>query len=162
MAVLQDDSLSCLNDCTGSCVEAFYMLHTYHELCQNLDKEAGIVYDDFEDVCEICDVGHFEEEAESRTECPTVDCSDLEDQKSLVELLSTSDCMGFECMLRHICIDAWLKLSSYHQTCPDDNLELSLKQYYNSFKESCPPECVVPGRFTVASETTSCDEVVTP
>eukprot|EP01026_Neomeris_dumetosa_P028048 TRINITY_DN2274_c0_g1_i12.p1 TRINITY_DN2274_c0_g1~~TRINITY_DN2274_c0_g1_i12.p1 ORF type:complete len:294 (+),score=39.39 TRINITY_DN2274_c0_g1_i12:84-965(+) len=161
MAVLQDDSLSCLNDCTGSCVEAFYMLHTYHELCPNFGKEAGELYHDFGLSCQICDAGHFKEDVEDGVECPTVDCDDSDNQNSLLDFMLAPEngCMD-RCQQSAFCQDTWYRLSAYHESCPEESLVLALTDSYHDLEENCPPECILPDRPHV-NNNRSCDTMST-
>eukprot|EP01024_Parvocaulis_polyphysoides_P016234 TRINITY_DN171_c0_g1_i4.p1 TRINITY_DN171_c0_g1~~TRINITY_DN171_c0_g1_i4.p1 ORF type:complete len:209 (+),score=26.92 TRINITY_DN171_c0_g1_i4:81-629(+) len=126
---LLDISVDCLNGCSDECQTAFYPLHVYHELCPGFGAEAGELYHDLSLSCMVCDPGHIGTSID-RPECPEVDCSDIDDQQALTLLLTSAECQT-DCFNNSECAEAWTKLSSYHETCPEENLSIDLTKEYH-------------------------------
>eukprot|EP01024_Parvocaulis_polyphysoides_P016236 TRINITY_DN171_c0_g2_i1.p1 TRINITY_DN171_c0_g2~~TRINITY_DN171_c0_g2_i1.p1 ORF type:complete len:185 (+),score=25.35 TRINITY_DN171_c0_g2_i1:216-770(+) len=126
-----DISVDCLNskECSDECQIAFYPFHAYHELCPDFGAEAGELYHDLALSCTVCDPGHIGTSID-RPECPEVDCSDTDDQEALTAFLTSAQCQT-NCFTNSGCVDAWTKLSSYHETCPEKILSPDLTKEYH-------------------------------
>eukprot|EP01024_Parvocaulis_polyphysoides_P037093 TRINITY_DN3298_c0_g1_i1.p2 TRINITY_DN3298_c0_g1~~TRINITY_DN3298_c0_g1_i1.p2 ORF type:complete len:225 (-),score=22.94 TRINITY_DN3298_c0_g1_i1:838-1437(-) len=142
VGTLLDLSDVCVNTCSDECQAVFYPLHAYHELCPGFGVDAGELYHDLALQCQICDPGHIGTPID-RPECPPVDCSDFTDQSTLTTLLTSVECKT-NCFTNNDCVDAWTRLSSYHETCIEEDLSNTLTQEYHDIEESCPPECAPP------------------
>eukprot|EP01023_Acetabularia_acetabulum_P021371 TRINITY_DN21220_c0_g1_i2.p1 TRINITY_DN21220_c0_g1~~TRINITY_DN21220_c0_g1_i2.p1 ORF type:complete len:232 (+),score=24.34 TRINITY_DN21220_c0_g1_i2:195-890(+) len=149
---LLDNSATCLNGCAGECQQAFYYLHAYHEVCTNSGLDAHEVYHDFALGCAICDLGSLVPTIPVTAEnmCPEVDCSNLDDQNELTNLLISVDCQS-DCFSNQICEQGWKKLSAYHETCAEDSLAALLTTEYHDIEIVCPPECVLPTTNTTVT-----------
>eukprot|EP01026_Neomeris_dumetosa_P054916 TRINITY_DN4959_c0_g2_i1.p2 TRINITY_DN4959_c0_g2~~TRINITY_DN4959_c0_g2_i1.p2 ORF type:complete len:547 (+),score=85.47 TRINITY_DN4959_c0_g2_i1:220-1641(+) len=141
--VLTASGGACLNQCKSRsvCQNAFWILHGYHEFCPSLPGDAGEAYHDFSLECLEC-IAVTDEMSDDRNVCEEVDCSNVEEQEALVDQLSVEPCVS-ACATEESCLNAWLKLSSYHETCTEEDLALKLTSNFHDLEEECPLSCVL-------------------